>query len=79
MTGEELKSIRAQIFRKGPTRVVVDSKGYATTPDMALRDYGIVPDIVYIRNDGWSLGTPRQWAIVAYRLWMNDWINTMEV
>lgn len=74
-----MEQLVADIHRKGPTRVIVDNQGYAMTPDQALLEYGIVPDVVFIRSDGWSLGAPFQWSRVAYNLWDGDWIAKLQL
>lgn len=56
-----------------PTRVIVDDGGLGTTPEIAESQYGITPDIVFIRNDGWSLGAPFGFEGIAYRMWSDSW------
>lgn len=58
-----------------PSRVMVNREGDATTWNHAFEAYRITPDIIFVRNDGWSLGAPRKYENVAYRLWENDWIG----
>ena len=55
-----------------PTRVVVDDTGMANTPDIA-ESFGITADIVFLRNDGWSLGAPFRFEGIAYRMWSDSW------
>lgn len=56
-----------------PDRVVIDSGGLATTPERAEKEYGIVPEVIFVRNDEWSLGAPLQFEEITYRLWKNQW------
>lgn len=63
-----------QIRENGPTRVVINARGMAVDPHRALRDYAIKPDVVLIRNDGWSLGAPHQFREVALRMWADQWV-----
>ena len=69
-------ALRQRVTR--PTRVVTKTDGgqvgYATTPSMAA-EAGITPDIVFVRNDGWSLGARRRDALAAHRLWDHDWVG----
>jgi len=62
----------------GPTRVVVKVEGgvvtYGCPPDQAKRDYGIEPDVVFVRNDGWSLGARFADRDPAFKLWEGDWL-----
>lgn len=59
---------------KGFNRVVVSKEGDATTPKMAL-DQGISADVGFLRKDGWSLGTPREFEDVAFSLWEQEWTH----
>ena len=70
----KLKAIVAKIVEVGPSRVVIDVSGEATTPRRALQDYGVTPDIIYVRNDTWSLGTPAQFDTVAQNAWRDEWV-----
>lgn len=67
----------------GPTRVVVRTEGghvaEATTPDLALRCFGVVPDVVFVRRDGWTLGARQQDRDAAYRLWAGEWETEIAV
>jgi hypothetical protein len=54
-------------------RVVVDPDGRATTPERARRDYGITPDIVFERDDGWRLGAPSVYKNIAEDMWKDEW------
>ena len=58
-----------------PNRVIVDDGGLGTTPERAEREYGIVPEVIFVRGDKWSLGAPLQFEEVAYQLWKNEWTH----
>lgn len=58
-----------------PTRVVTDADGSATTPERALRDCKTSYDIVFIRDDGWSLGASFDLERIAYHLWPLEWTH----
>lgn len=62
-----------EVVRVGPTRVVINPSGEATTPERAARDHGIRPTVIYVRHDGWSLGAPEQFRAVAERMWEDEW------
>lgn len=47
----------------------------AVTAKRALKEYGIVPDIVFIRNDGFTLGAPTHLEHAAYSLWKGQWTH----
>lgn len=65
----------AHILRNGPDRVVVDAEGLAVPSFRARRDYGITPDIIFIRDDGWSLGAPERFEAAAHREWKDEWVG----
>jgi hypothetical protein len=59
--------------------VIVSREGKATTPSRALREFSIVADVVFVRDDGWTLGAPRQWAEVARDLWGGSWVAVIHL
>lgn len=56
-----------------PTRVIYNEHADATTPERAFNLYGVEPDVIFLRHDGWSLGAPKYLEGVAYRVWKNEW------
>jgi hypothetical protein len=58
-----------------PHRVLVDSTGRSTTPELALSDYGIVAVLGFVRKDGWTLGAPPHLADVAAAMWAEHWFG----
>jgi len=77
MDRKKLETWIEVIKEHGPTRVVINENGEATTPEAALRDHDLRPDIIYVRDDGWSLGTPAQFDTVASRMWEKEWVGVM--
>jgi len=53
------------VVRLGPTRVVINEQGEATTYVRALTEYNVNYDVVFIRDDGWTLGAPSHLEAVA--------------
>ena len=47
----------------------VDNIGDADAPGFDYR-----ADVIFIRNDCWSLGAPTQFESVAHELWEQDWV-----
>lgn len=37
-------------------------------------EFGIIPDVIFIRNDGWSLGAPKRTAEAAFKLWAGHYV-----
>jgi hypothetical protein len=68
-----------RIAQYGPTRVVVREDGYAVPPRRAREEYGITPDVIYLRDDGWSLGATITWADVAWGKWPDRWIGAIHL
>lgn len=56
-----------------PTRVIYNEHMDATTSERARSLYGVSPDIIFLRDDGWSLGAPAHLEYEAYRTWQNEW------
>jgi hypothetical protein len=64
MADNILETLR-DIAYNGPTRVVVDSSGEVKPPIRAKRENGIESDVIFVSNDGWSLGAPIELCDVA--------------
>ncbi|KKM72975.1 hypothetical protein LCGC14_1415050, partial [marine sediment metagenome] len=60
------------IAKTGPDRVIINDAGEGIPPDKALK-MEITPDIIFIRNDGWSLGAPQKFESIAHKMWEGDW------
>ena len=60
----------------GPSRVMV-SEFEATRPETAKGAHGISPDIIFIRDDGWSLGAPKALAEAAEALYPEQWTHVL--
>ena len=67
-----------EIRERGPTRVAINSTGEATTPFRAKEEHGIVPTVVFLRNDGWTLGAPEHLRVHAQGMWSDAWVAVME-
>lgn len=53
-----------------PNRIVINEYGDAISPKRT----GIEPKVIFVRDDGWSLGAPRSLWKVAHDLWKDHWI-----
>lgn len=71
--------IRINVNSIKPTRVVINSYGDGVSPERAERDYDIKSDIIFIRNDGWTLGTPHEFETIAYSLWKHEWTSFLKI
>lgn len=66
----------SEIHLTVPDRVYVrDEYGLLGVPANVARDqYKIFPDIIFFRNDGWTLGAVRgNTDVEAYELWKGEW------
>jgi len=69
-----MQKVLDKLFERGPDRVVISEKGLATSARLAEQDHGVTPDIVFIRDDGWTLGASKHFAKVAHALWADHWV-----
>lgn len=67
------KMMKAEI----PTlrRVLINSDGEAVTPARAEAEFGIRPDTIFLRDDGWTLGCLKNHEPVAARMWEKNWVG----
>jgi hypothetical protein len=73
---EELEKLAMKV--KKPTRIIDPTNiPYGLTPAEAKKR-GITWDIIYIRNDGWSIGCQMKDAKATVKLWYEDWIAVVD-
>jgi len=73
---ENLIAIARSILANGPRRVLVDDN-YAVGASQAQEMFDVTPDVIFIRDDGWSLGAPEHLAYQAETLWTDKWIGVL--
>lgn len=73
MSRDETDVLERNINDHGPTRVVVRPDGYAAHPNFAAKQE-IQIDVVFVRNDGWSLGAPEEFEDKARDTWPSKWV-----
>ena len=75
MTDDTIDIAVKEIAKWGPRRVLVaNDPVQATTQERAYRFNGREPDLIFIRKDGWTLGTIREWEAEARELWESEWV-----
>ena len=74
----DFQAIAEKVVVQGPDRVVVDEHGKAVNPRRAFHEYGIVPFVVFVRNDGWTLGAPEKLEPIAFAMWASDWVGFIQ-
>lgn len=70
----DLQFYADEAIERGPSRVLIDGEGTVLSPSAAKR-LGVVPHIIFIRGDGWTLGAPEHLAKAAEALWSDEWIG----
>lgn len=64
----------------GPTRVVVETKnGHVeeAVPAYCAEERGIIPELVFVRQDGWTLGCTYRDALPTERSWSKQWVAVL--
>lgn len=56
----KLERAAQDVLTNGPTRMLITPSTTVAVPTITARkDYGIVPTIVFLRHNGWTLGAPK--------------------
>lgn len=72
---EIIEAAVKEIAKWGARRVLTNNDPVtATSPERAYRLNSSEPDIIFIRNDGWTLGTKKEWEAEARALWEDMWV-----
>ena len=66
------------IARSQPRRVLISANHDAVPMKRAL-ELGVIADLIFVRNDGWSLGCPGHLEEVASNLWKDHWLLVYHV
>jgi hypothetical protein len=79
-TPEERKAVKAakKALRSNPDRIVINKSGEAVPPERARQRPSkafLTLDMVFIRDDGWTLGCDSKHAEVARKQWADQWIG----
>ena len=80
-TPEERKAVIAvsSVLRNGPDQVIIDIDGGTKDVPKSWRMASSTRlAIVYIRDDGWTLGCSREQGAVAEAMWKGDWIGRLD-
>lgn len=72
----DLRAIVELVKRNGPVREIVDAEGLGMSPERARKraDYK-PPTVVFVRNDGWTLGARAKFEAIARRTWAGSWVG----
>lgn len=72
-----LEAAETEIGKWGPRRVVLNTEGEAVSQEKAYRLQNEFPDVIFIRNDGWTLGAVKALVSTAEAMWPDDWIGVI--
>lgn len=70
----DLNEVIRAVELHGPQRVVIRDDGYSVSSGRAREENYVVPDVVFVRGDGWTLGAPASLRDVAQTMWSDDWV-----
>ena len=71
----DLSATLDSIYEDGPTRVMPGTDGETYSAAKSFSMIGKQPDIIFVRNDGWSLGAFDHNEADAYEVWSDAWIG----
>lgn len=66
-----------KLNNSGPDRVLTTHDGGSVPYKNAIEEYFIDVDIIFIRNDSWTLGCHRTMVASAYNLWKDEWLAVL--
>jgi len=69
-----LAELADKVFGKGPDRVVINDEGEALPWSRAHQIHNILPDVIFVRKDGWCLGAPISLEKTAFKMWADEWV-----
>ena len=79
---QQINGFIVKAFASGPDRVVTHTEGgevkNATSRERASQ-MEIYPDVVFVREDGWTLGATYEMSIAARRMWQGRWVACLDV
>jgi len=71
-----IKASVLHIMNRGPDRVMIEE--YEAKPTKIAKDmYDKEPVVIFIRDDGWSLGASKDLVHAAERIWRDKWAAVM--
>jgi hypothetical protein len=73
-----MKDYEEHIKKFGPSRVLINKDGEALPPSRA-KERGHTYSVVFVRDDGWSLGAPKNLEAVAQSMYPEEWIGVIRL
>lgn len=77
MVNKVIEQALKAISQIGCDRVVTTHDGRAVPYKNAVEEFDIDVEIIFIRDDGWTLGCNRNMLETAYYLWHDKWIAVL--
>lgn len=78
ITYETLKTapeVISKIYQDGPKSIIINARGDAVAPFRT----NILPKLIFIRDDGWTLGASLKLRDVAFELFASQWIAFIDL
>ena len=79
---QQINGFIVKAFAAGPDRVVTHTEGHGVKDTASQRRAGqmeIYPDVIFVREDGWTLGATYEMSIAARRLWQGRWVACLDL
>lgn len=74
MSDERLIDGMKQLLAAGPIRVMI-GPAEAVPWRRALDEHHVEADVIFLRDDGWTLGASKVLEAAAFSLWREHWIG----
>lgn len=72
---QRLNAVVVDVILNGPTRVMQDRN--LAVPTTEARAKKLPVTLVFIRGDGWTLGTGEEYRQEAFAMWRGDWVAVL--
>lgn len=72
---QRLNAVVVDVILNGPTRVMAAHN--LAVPTTEARAKAMPVHTVFIRNDGWTLGTGEMYRQQAFEMWRGDWVAVL--
>jgi hypothetical protein len=78
LSAQDIAFIESAVRARGPNRVLLSRDGHAVGPERA-HAAGVIPDVILVRQDGWTLGCPLWLESAARALWADAWVYSFRL
>ena len=67
----------ARVIKSGPRVVLVNDECKCVKASYAEQDFNVIPEIIFVRRDGWTLGAPIKFQDLAFD--RDEWVAFIDV